>query len=195
MDAAAWLALFHGLRSGCDTLSDPFLVGSLGVRIFDVRRAVTAAVERELAKLHFIDPSRRCGPGLFSLLFVLLPFCVLGVASIPTFSLEAVLFILMGLLCFRSPLSAAPLPCVGAEARNVAHVAARVAVLDGFAKAHGLVITYECVRYTTWGTTAGNNKKQYAWRSQRAPALRVRKATGGGPPAGLLQGEVVMSNL
>ena len=196
VDAAAWQALFVALRSGCDTRSDPYFLGSLGVRIFDVRCAVTEAVMRNFAKLQFIDPKNRFGPGMSYLVFMLLPFVVLTVVSIPTFALEAILFILMGLLCLRSPLSAAPLPCAGAEARTAAHVAARVAVLDGFAKAHDLVISYECVRYTTLGNKSGNsNRKQYNWVAGRAPALRVRKATAAGLPAGLLQGEAAMSNL
>ena len=69
VDAAAWQALFVALRSGCDTRSDPYFLGSLGVRIFDVRCAVTEAVMRNFAKLQFIDPKNRFGPGMSYLVF------------------------------------------------------------------------------------------------------------------------------
>ena len=196
MDAAAWRALYDALRTGCDSLCDPFFVNNCGLRIYDVRHALTLLMMRMQWRV-----ARLTGPIVvpaFLLVAVFSFFCyMLLILSLPTYLLEAVLFALLRLpaaLCCCAPWTGAPLPGIGAEARNAAHIASRTAVIDDFAKAHSLVIAHESVAYTAWkpgstGTHGGGEKS--TWIHKVTPALRVRRAVPDGPPPGLLRGDAV----
>ena len=197
MDAAAWRALCEALRADCDSLSDPFLVNNCGLRIYDVRHGVTLALTRTQWRV-----ARLTGPiivpaYLFAAVFSFVCYMLL-ILSLPTFLLEALLFALLRLpaaLCCGAPWTDAPLPGIGAEARNAAHLARRTAVIDDFAREHALVISYEIVEYTGWNPGSsgvhGSGGQKATWFQKRRPALQVRRAVPGGPPAGLLHGDAV----
>ena len=194
MDAAAWRALYDALRDGCDSLCDPFLVNNCGLRIYDVRHGLTLLLTTTQWRV-----ARLTGPiilpaYLFTAVFSFLCYMLL-ILSLPTFLLEAVLFALLRLpaaLCCGAPWTDAPLPGIGADARNAAHIASRTAVIDDFAKAHNLVIAYESVAYTTWkpgsAGVRGTPGEKAMWIHMVRPALRVRLAVPNGPAPGLLHG-------
>ncbi len=181
-DATAWRGLCAALRSGSDAFHDGWLLTLCGVRVYDVRTGLSYAVSRMgygFRKMHHV--ALKCL--LFPLLVVLVPlWLLLQYASLVT----RILQLLPMLPCLIAGQEACKLPlaCLGTEARNAAHASRRAALLDDFAQAHGLVMSYECVRYTYY---QGGSKSNNAWRSERLPALRVRLATPDGPPAGLLQ--------
>ena len=127
-------------------------------------------------------------PAFILVLPLMYAFLILNMLFLPTYLLEAVLFGLLRLpaaLCCGAPWTGAPLPHIGAEARNAAHVARRTAVLDGFAKTYGLVIAHESVEHTVW--IQGGKNQASKWSHKTSPVLRVRRAVGGGPHAGLLR--------
>ena len=189
VDAAAWRALCAALFSGCDALSDKLFVDGCGLRLYDVRRGAAYALGRLFWRVRRLSTPQKCA--VYPLLFVCVAIpCVPSMyLAMLTMLLELLLFILLAMLFCSSPFGGQPLPGVGAEARNAAHIARRTAVLDDFAKAHNLVITYECVHFIGWGDPAAPPKQRKTWCARRQPALRVRKATPDGPPAGLLLGD------
>lgn len=157
-------------------------MANCGVRVRDVRVVASLAFQRmQLAYL-----KKSCG-----LKILLAPFYVIAVYAfmiffvafaLPTLLFEALTFLpmrLCGQLCCGvpcCPLHAGPLRGFGAAARNEAHVARRSALLDSFAKAHGLVLSYECVDYAGW--QQGDKNSPSLWVRRRSAALRVRLATG-----------------
>jgi hypothetical protein len=195
VDAAAWRAFCAALRSDCDALAEGCLLVHCGVRVFDVRSGTIYAIERAgrtFRKLHVLLKVL-VFPFFFPLMLL---YGFVYYLYYVTTVLEALLFVplrLLAQLCCGVPFSlsssGAPLLHIGAEARNAAHVARRTALIDGFAKAHSLVISYECAEYTGW---RGGSRSDNKFATMREPALRVRLATPDGPPAGLLQGDVLV---
>ena len=188
MDTAAWRTLYDELWKDWDGKYDLLLLSNCGLRIYDVRTALPRARERLRLRLGRLSWLLFVPAYVFCLPFVSVNL-VLTFLSFPAYVLELALFGLLRLptapCCGAS--CNAPLPHIGAEARNAAHVARRTAVLDGFAKTHGLVISYESVEHTTWNTTINSDGTAYSrWERQTSPVLRLRRAVGGGPPAGLL---------
>jgi hypothetical protein len=180
----------RGAALGLQLAVGPVFVGVVRrARVFDARYALVRAYNRAVERLQRLSAPRLCLAAPLAVPLLFLPFAIFVLAfMLPTLLLEAALFALLALLTCRVPCAGAPLPGSGAAARNAAHAARRAALLDGFAKQHGLVLSYERVAYPAWfqGSNKGPASK---WYTQRGAALRVRLATGGGdgPPAGLLQ--------
>lgn len=189
VDAAAWGSLCAALHSGSDELCDPYFVNNTGIRIWDARTGIVLALQRgQMCVAKLTGPIKVPAFLLFFIIFPILTFViVLGLGPL-TYLLEGILFGLLRIpaaLCCGVP-DDAPLPGIGAEARNAAHLAGRVALIDNFAKAHGLVISYEHIEYIGWKPAVARQSKA-AWIQSTAPVLRVRRVRLDGPPAGLLR--------